>query len=219
MSDTPEDDREDFDSFVARFANVLPDEDRIRIEHAYFVAKNGHRHQTRQETDAHGEPIRYFEHPRRVAITLVEELRCYEVEMVQAGLLHDVEEDNVRITNDHIRVWISKEVARLVKCVTHEEGDEKYPEHLIDLGDWRPMLLKFCDRLDNTRTLKGCPPDKQVRKAIETRDRYYPVFNELQRLLPNRYLSRFVALYDELRGLVNGLLPPNERNGTGSTGA
>lgn len=186
--------------FFDRLENVLATDDRLRIELAYIVAKELHRsHERKGEVDVYGNPVRYFEHPRRVALILMDDLKCYDVPMIQSALLHDVVEDCDGVTNTHIRVWFpDSEVATLVQCLTHCEDNDLYPQHLADKGDWRPILLKFCDSLDNSRTLESCAPNKRAKIAKKIEENYLPVFFQLHDLLPARYNATFVRLYREI---------------------
>lgn len=40
--------------------------------------------------DEHGEQVRYFEHPRRVVIILIDEIKIIKREMIIAALMHDI---------------------------------------------------------------------------------------------------------------------------------
>ena len=64
---------ETYETFMQRCDVFLPHADCVLISIVYKLAKFSHRHDVRRdERDASGEPIRYFEHLRRVALILMD---------------------------------------------------------------------------------------------------------------------------------------------------
>jgi GTP pyrophosphokinase len=150
------------------------DEDLIRK--AFFMCYRAHSGEKR----ASGEP--YFYHPVEVAKILLEEIPLDDVS-VAAALLHDVAEDT-EYTIDDIRDEFGDEVATIVEGLTKisdifanreiKEAESFRKMLLSMIHDIRVILIKFCDRLHNMRTLDALPPHRQVKLAIETRDIYAP---------------------------------------------
>ncbi|MCS6989010.1 MAG: bifunctional (p)ppGpp synthetase/guanosine-3',5'-bis(diphosphate) 3'-pyrophosphohydrolase [Chloroherpetonaceae bacterium] len=150
------------------------DEDLIR--RAFFLCYRAHSAEKR----ASGEP--YFYHPVEVAKIMLEEIPLDDVS-VAAALLHDVVEDS-DYTIEDLRDEFGEEVARLVEGLTKISGifanreikeAESFRKMLLSMiDDIRVILIKFCDRLHNMRTLDALPPHRQVKIATETRDIYAP---------------------------------------------
>lgn len=101
-----------------------------------------------------------------------------------AGLLHDVPEDTEKTLED-VKILFGPEIATLVEGVTKlgkikYRGIERYRENLKKMflamaSDLRVIFIKFCDRLNNLRTLETLPPEKQKRIAQETLEIYAPI--------------------------------------------
>jgi GTP pyrophosphokinase len=150
------------------------DDDLIR--RAFFLCYRAHSAEKR----ASGEP--YFYHPVEVARIMLEEIPLDDVS-VAAALLHDVVEDT-DYTLDDLRDEFGNDVARLVEGLTKISGifanreikeAESFRKMLLSMiDDVRVILIKFCDRLHNMRTLDALPPHRQVKIATETRDIYAP---------------------------------------------
>jgi len=197
---------EDRVSFFARLDGI--DENLVMdIDHAYLIAKAGHRHDERKgELDEEGNPVRYFEHPRRATIILMDEIGCRDPLMICGGLLHDIPEDARYITVEKIERWFrSPTLARLVAKVSKIPKDG-YLDRLWDCirrHDWQPLLIKLCDRLDNMRSLECSSRAFQRKQGDETRSEYLPLFNELLRFLPGEYKRGATRAYEELRYLVH----------------
>ena len=143
---------------------------------AFDFADSAHNGQLRKS----GEP--YIQHPLHTAFILAE-IRA-DLPTVVAGLLHDVPEDTSR-TLDEVEEEFGLEIATLVKGVTKlgkikYRGIERYRENLKKMflamsSDLRVVFIKFCDRLNNLRTLDSLPEDKRRRIAAETLEIYAPI--------------------------------------------
>lgn len=185
---------EDKKKFLKRLAKL--DSESIRmVDYAYDLTKSAHRHQQRD-----GGNIRYFEHPRAVALILMDEVEVYDPEMICAALLHDVAEDtsvfgsNRGVNYKHWRevaAWrisnsFTARVARIVLDVskpfadgselkTDEEAKMMYFENLR-LAEPDSIVIKMSDRLHNLRTMATVTYEKRVRKVKETEDYYLTIF-------------------------------------------
>ena len=173
-------------SFFKRLVLKITPADMKELESAYEFAKYGHRTQVRDSGE------RYFEHPRAVALILIDELRITDVGMLIAAFLHDILEDAYLLTPDRMRnsfVRHGERVASLVSGVTKpkkndprfktEKQRNKFYKEQVKQASLEVKLLKLVDRLHNTRTLGGCSLEKQKRKIEETRRDYFPLINDV----------------------------------------
>lgn len=197
---------EDRKTFFARLPHLLTDEQLWDIEHAYLIAKAAHRYDERTgETDEEGNPLRYFEHPRRVAIILMDQIGCHEPLLICAALLHDVPEDAHHITLHKLERWFhSPTLAGLVAKISKipKQGYLGRLQECAKHGDWQPVLLKLCDRLHNMRSLENCARDFQRKQGDETRRDYLPLFAGLLKRLPSVYIGGATKALEEMRYLV-----------------
>jgi GTP pyrophosphokinase len=155
----------------------LKNYDESLIQRAFFMCYRAHEGEKR----ASGEP--FFYHPVEVAKILVTELPLDGVS-VAAALLHDVIEDS-GYTYDDLVAELGVEVADIVEGLTkiseiminrettEAEGFRKMLLSMV--RDIRVILIKFCDRLHNMRTLDSLPEHRRLRIAVETRDIYAPL--------------------------------------------
>lgn len=188
---------ENRETFFRRLEPFLAPSVLLDVQLAYTMAKYGHRAQVRKETDDDGTPVRYFEHVRRVAIVLVDEARVVMPEMIIAALLHDGIEDTRDLTPAMIEHCFGTDVVNLVKVLS-KVPKEGYLDRFITCADWRPYLIKACDRLDNLRSLHAADRPFQTRQVAETRDKYFPLFDRMLAVVPpNHYRSA-----EKLRDLV-----------------
>lgn len=142
--------------------------DMLRIRHAYIMAKHGHRAQVRKELDEHGNPVRYFEHLRRVALNLIRVARCIDATMIIASLLHDALEDSRDLTAEMIEHCFGSDVVTVVKTLSKTPKDG-YLERFTMSCDWRPYAIKACDRLDNLQTLSQTSREFMSKQVHEIR--------------------------------------------------
>ncbi|TCD47566.1 bifunctional (p)ppGpp synthetase/guanosine-3',5'-bis(diphosphate) 3'-pyrophosphohydrolase [Chlorobium sp. N1] len=151
--------------------------DESLIQRAFFMCYRAHEGEKR----ASGEP--YFYHPVEVATILLNELPLDGVS-VAAALLHDVIEDS-GYTYEDISAELGSDVADIVEGLTKISGiminrettqAEGFRKMLLSMvKDIRVILIKFCDRLHNMRTLESLPEHRRLKIALETRDIYAPL--------------------------------------------
>lgn len=186
---------ENRESFFTRLEPFLAPSSLLDVQLAYTLAKYGHRSQVRKELNADGEPIRYFEHVRRVAIILIDEVKIVEPDLVIAALLHDGPEDTRDLTPAMIERCFGTQVAHTVKVLS-KTPPEGYLDRFKVCTDWRPYIIKGCDRLDNVRSLKAGTADFLAKQVRETRGKYYPLFDRMLQLIPDVYKDRAQVLRD-----------------------
>ncbi|NTW10033.1 MAG: bifunctional (p)ppGpp synthetase/guanosine-3',5'-bis(diphosphate) 3'-pyrophosphohydrolase [Chlorobiaceae bacterium] len=155
----------------------LKNYDESLIQRAFFMCYRAHEGEKR----ASGEP--FFFHPVEVATILLKELPLDGVS-VAAALLHDVIEDS-GYTYEDLAAELGTEVADIVEGLTKISGitinrentqAEGFRKMLLSMvRDIRVILIKFCDRLHNMRTLESLPEHRRLRIALETRDIYAPL--------------------------------------------
>jgi GTP pyrophosphokinase len=168
------------------------------VELAYILAKYGHRDQVRKEPDAEGNPLRYFEHVRRVALILIDEAKCIRPEMVISAVLHDTIEDAKSITPALIEHTFGSDVCSIVKVLS-KDPKEGYLDRFMTCTDWRPYLIKACDRLDNLRSLSSATPEFQEKQIRETRDKYLRLFDRMLVLTPEVHRDGARRVYEEVQ--------------------
>ena len=161
---------------IKKFQENHPGEDASVLQKAFEFADLAHAGQLRKN----GDP--YIQHPLHTAYLLAE-IKA-DLPTIAAGLLHDVPEDTER-TLEEVKKEFGNEISSLVKGVTKlgkikYRGIERYRENLKKMflamtNDLRVIFIKFCDRLNNLRTLENLPPDKQKRIARETMEIYVPI--------------------------------------------
>src|SRR3989339_66411 len=146
------------------------------LKKAYEFAKKAHKGQKRKT----GGP--YLEHALHTAFVLAQIKADFNT--IIAGILHDVPEDT-EYTLEDIKKEFGSDVATLVEGITKlskikYRGVERYRENLRKMflamaNDMRVILIKFCDRLHNIRTLEALPEEKRLRIAKETMEVYVPI--------------------------------------------
>jgi len=146
------------------------------VKKAYEFAQKAHEGQKRLS----GEP--YFNHLFATAKSIAE--LGMDAITVSAGLLHDTLEDT-ETKSETIEKEFGKDVLFIVEGVSKlgalkYRGADRHNESLRKLllatsKDLRVLIVKFCDRLHNMRTLYFLPPEKQGRIARETLEIYAPI--------------------------------------------
>ncbi len=182
-------------SFLSRLEPFLSPRDMFEVEWGYQTAKGGHQYQVRSELDELGNPVRYFEHCRRVAIILIDEVKVVRTEMVIAALCHDAFEDTRYIRPALFEHKFGSDTTTLVKVLS-KCPPEGYIDRFMMCTDWRCFMLKGCDRLDNQRSLGSCSVEKRTKQVKETREKYYPLFERMVNLTPDEYKPRAQWLRD-----------------------
>jgi (p)ppGpp synthase/HD superfamily hydrolase len=167
-------------------ADYNPD-DVARVCGAYDMAEDVHRMQSRMD----GSP--YFWHVTRVAKILLDELHFADPDIVCAALLHDALEDSDILTPAILEFNFGPYVAYLVQTLTkdyrvdpehRERIDKEYIERIARAAE-DARVVKFADRLDNSRCLGFNLKRNPIRYITETATLYFPMATQSQ----NPYLQ------------------------------
>lgn len=168
-----------------------------------MLAKFGHRAQVRNEI-VDGEHVRYFEHLRRVALILIDEVKITEPVMVKAALLHDSFEDTRDLTPGFLEHCFGTDLVDIVKVLS-KTPKEGYLERFIACNDWRPYAIKACDRLDNLRSMKQSTEEFQVKQVKETYHKYFPLLDKMIEIAPPIFRTKYNTSIVDLRDSVISL--------------
>lgn len=164
------------EQIISKVKENDPRADTTMVSLAYDFALKAHGDQKRKS----GEP--YIQHSLHTAFVLAQ-IKA-DISSVVAGILHDVPEDT-DYTLEDVSKNFGHEVGELVEGITKlskikYRGVERYRESLRKMflamaKDLRVILIKFCDRLHNLRTLDSLPREKRIRIAKETMEIYAPI--------------------------------------------
>jgi (p)ppGpp synthase/HD superfamily hydrolase len=167
------------------------------IELAYILAKAAHRSQKRNELDEHGEPVRYFEHVRRATLIGIDLAEVVRQDTVIASILHDGIEDTRDLRPEMIEHVFGVDVCGIVKVLSKDPKDG-YLDRFYICTDWRPYFVKACDRLDNLRSMSGSTVEFRRKQVVETRDKYYRLFDRMVTLTPEAHRAGAWRLYEAI---------------------
>jgi (p)ppGpp synthase/HD superfamily hydrolase len=164
--------REYFFTIVGmRFPKFTPGYELIRK--AYVIAKEAHREDVRISGE------RYFEHPRAVALIMLEYLRIGDANAIAAGLVHDVPEDHgdrwpIERLGSELNGSIAGRVQwgnkrRFDSIGSETERERRYHNSLLldaprELAEW-----KLPDGLHNLLTLWDASLEKVTERIADAR--------------------------------------------------
>jgi GTP pyrophosphokinase len=137
-----------------------------------MVSKYGHAKQMRENG------TRYFDHPKSVAWTGIDEFKCLDPEVVIINLLHDLKEDTYLMSLYRLGHNFGEVIALDLRAITKlPKGKETTLEYLMRIiaRGARVIFAKLCDRLHNLRELGDCTPEKIARQIAETREYHLPI--------------------------------------------
>jgi GTP pyrophosphokinase len=151
------------------------------IKKSFNLSKKLHKNQFR----ASGDP--FFVHPFNVALCLSK--IGMDATSIASALLHDTLEDTT-ISRKFIKKEFGKEVLSIVDALTKfrkivKMEEEELESHTIQklllgtINDVRVIIIKLIDKLDNVKTLKFLPKEKQKKVAINTLQIYSPIAAKL----------------------------------------
>ena len=184
-------------TFLNRLYGRLTPSEILQVRTAYMLAKHAHRAQRRKQTNANGDPMRYFEHVRRVALILMDRTENWNANNVCVALLHDTIEDTKDVDADVIEHIFGREVCQDVLTLTKDQWQNYQCK--LRTGSVAALVVKMCDRLDNMQSLRAEEVGEEFRERQkkETREMYIPLFEELL-----GHLKELRPLLDELHELA-----------------
>lgn len=153
-----------------------------RLQIAYWLSKDAHRKQVRDDGE------RYFEHPRRVATSLIKHDHGQTPTLILA-LLHDVVEDTetpLKVIVDLFgtEIWtglnlLSKQIPNFdpVTGMNTRSGKKPIEDYFRAIADGPKAvrLVKCADRLDNLQDVETFSAERRVRQLAETRKYILPI--------------------------------------------
>jgi GTP pyrophosphokinase len=187
---------ENRETFFARLEPFYAPSQMYDVKLAYMLAKFGHRAQVRKEL-VDGVPLRYFEHLRRVALVLIDQVKIVDPIMVIGALMHDSLEDTRDLSPGLLEHCFGADLVTIVRALS-KVPKEGYIERLEMCTDWRVLLLKGCDRYDNLMSIEEMPVEFIAKQVKETRQKYVPLFKKMIDLTPVVHKDSAVNLYTML---------------------
>lgn len=190
--------------FFRKVAGLVRPEDVQKVAWAYWLAKEVHRTQKRDDGE------RYFEHCRRVALLVMDYGRRDACSVIIA-LLHDALEDSF-ITPAVIRKLFGDDVEEALRvlskteisfyedngfiCKTKKDLNRYFSE--IENNPWINVgVVKCVDRLDNLQNLSAWSRARKLRYVVETRKYLMPIALKV---------SKQGKLYYDLKRTVDSVL-------------
>lgn len=136
------------------------------VHTAYQMSKHGHADQVRDDGR------RYFDHPKSVAWTYINEYGGRSRRIIIGILLHDMLEDSYLLTPYNIKRLFGEDITCDVRAMTKlakgKETTEAYLQRIIAQGPYA-IADKLFDRLDNVRDLGGVTAKKRATQIAETK--------------------------------------------------
>lgn len=190
--------------FFRKIADILKPEDVQQVAWAYWLAKEVHRTQKRDDGE------RYFEHCRRVSLLAIE-YGCNRADSIIIALLHDALEDSF-ITPAVIRKLFGAEVEGALRALSKTETSfyehdgsirktkkdlEGYFLEIKNNPKINVRVIKCADRLDNLQNLSAWSRARRLRYVVETRKYLMPIALSV---------SKRGKLYCDLKSAIDGVL-------------
>lgn len=189
-------------TFLARIEPIFAPSIVARLRLAYILAKYAHRAQKRKEQGPDGQPLRYFEHPRRLALIILDELEIPDPTVIIVALLHDVWEDSEEFTLGMIEEYFGAEVATMVaRCSKRPRVG--FIERLRRYATWQVLVVKLADRLDNLRSLADADVAFQRKQVVETEAEYFALADWLVAIAPRQYRAAAERIRKKIRSRVH----------------
>lgn len=180
------------DELESRLRDKVDVLDVHKVMSAYELAESVHELQTRND----GTP--YFYHSARVCKILIDELECYDNDILCASLLHDVLEDSRTITKEVLEYNFGQYVAYIVETLTKDLSTQRQKPDEIDLAHVEKLrnesedclLIRLTARLDNFRCLEFNLKRNPILYITNTAERYLPLAEKRPNNKRLQYISR-----------------------------
>jgi (p)ppGpp synthase/HD superfamily hydrolase len=148
--------------------------------------------------------VRYFEHPKAIAVLLVR-LGIRDAAVICAALLHDVVEDSFILLYADIGIYCCSHTQHLVRILTKDKLNGMTIHQYFDrLGNDTPesWIGKLGDRWHNLQTLVDSEDPiehekyrrKKLKQVMETREFIIPLARKLASLSKYRTLGFWLPL-------------------------
>jgi (p)ppGpp synthase/HD superfamily hydrolase len=180
------------DELEARLRDKVDVLDVHKVMSAFELAESVHEPQSRND----GTP--YFYHSTRVCKILLDELECYDSDILCAALLHDVLEDSRTVTKEVLEYNFGQYVAYIVETLTKDLSTQRQKPDEVDLQHVEKLrnesedclLIRLTARLDNFRCLEFNLKRNPILYITNTTDRYIPLAEKRPNNKRLQYISR-----------------------------
>lgn len=178
----------------AKYHKYFTPTETLQINQAFLYANTAHYGQLRDD----GSP--YIYHPVRMVYILLDEFNIYDAELIITLLLHDVKENSkFMFINATVALWFGlKNEHNMNKLSKTDKNKEIYISGIAESGDWRIILAKLIDRLDNMQTLEKSKKPFQDKQAKETRSIFLPLCSVLAKFIPENYTKAAAIIHIRL---------------------
>ena len=181
--------KETYDRFMKRCETFFPHAVCVQLSIVYALAKHHHRHDVRKdERDEKGNPLRYFEHVRRVALLFFDEVHFPDLDIIMVALLHDAVEDT-KLLPEAITLVCGAENSKRVMLMSKLVKDG-FVDRLHEHADYKTLMVKVADRIDNLRSIKGSSATFIEKQVKETRAEYFDLAAAMVERTPEAYRDR-----------------------------
>lgn len=131
-----------------------------------------------------------YTHPLSVAMIVIREIPMDE-ESILSALMHDIWKVSDKYDYNYIKKEFGENIAKVVDSLhkirdidsvtlSNPEKIENYRKFLIAIAtDYRVILIKLADVLDNMRNVQYFSEAEQIRRAMETFEIYNPFANRM----------------------------------------
>ena len=97
-----------------------------------------------------------------------------------------------------IEHYFGPDVVRIVKTLSKVPKDG-YLDYFKASVDWRPYVIKACDRLDNLRSLGHADSLFISKQLDETVEKYAPLFRRMVDLTPEGYKAHVNPFFEKIK--------------------
>ncbi len=161
----------------ARLRDYVDVLDLHKVISAYELAESVHEPIVRND----GTP--FFYHSTRVCKILIDELECFDVDVLSASLLHDVLEDSATVTKEVLEYNFGQYVAYIIETLTKDLQEQRQKPDEVDLAHVEKLrnasedclLIRLTARLDNFRCLEFNLKRSPISYVNNTTERYIPL--------------------------------------------